>query len=529
MNFCCHSKYLVLPINYRAQNKRLHFYIDGKLVYDLVAAIDPYEPDEKFYINMERFNGKTIQIITEPEVVFPIEQSDTGVDDQVAYCGKYRPLAHFTAKRGWLNDPNGLVYYQGKYLMFYQHNPAACTWENMHWGYAVSDDLVHWEEKDIALYPDQDGTMFSGSAIIDKENLTGLKTNENDVILLFYTAAGSTSVTAKDKPFTQCLAYSTDGGKTFVKYDKNPLIDQIAPGNRDPKVIYHEESGQYIMVFYLDQNEYAFYVSKNLLDWKELQRIRIPGEIECPDFFPLATDDDPDRIKWVLIGASDKYLIGDFDGRKFVPSSDDPLHLNDGNASYAAQTWSDLPDGRRVRISFYSGELTGIPFGSCMSMPAQLSLKTIQDETRLCIYPAKEVERLYRETSDWTDVALDENHSFQTGLDGKSYDISFRIRLEENTVLKWSLFGLSLDYDAQNGCLGCLDKKASVPVNNGVLDVRIIIDTVCAEIYANHGSVFMGMNYIQDISLNQMRLQAEKGSAKVENLKIARLSAFWKK
>ena len=529
MEFYCDSKYFVLPINYHAQDKRLYFYIGEELVYDLVAAIDAYEPDEKFYINIERFRGKMIRVTTEPEVEFPIELSDTGVGDKEAYCGKYRPLAHFTAKRGWLNDPNGLVYTQGKYLMFYQHNPAACTWENMHWGYAVSHDLVHWEEKDIALYPDPDGTMFSGGAILDKENVTGLKTNEKDVILLFYTAAGSTSETAKEKPFTQCLAYSTDGGETFIKYDKNPLIEQTAPGNRDPKVICHEESGQYIMALYLDDHVYALYASENLLNWKEIQRIRIPEEIECPDFYPLAVDGDPDRQKWVLIGASDKYFLGDFDGTRFVPSTEEPMRLNYGNASYAAQSWSDMPDGRRVRISFFSGELTGMPFGSCMSMPAEMSLKTIQSETKLCIYPAKEIENLYEEVCQPGDVEVNEVRSCEMRLDGKSYDICFRIRPKEHAVFHWSLFGLTLSYDAEKGILSCLDREAPVRLTDGILDIRIVIDTICAEIYADRGSVFMGMYYIQDVSLNKMKMRGEKASVKVEGVKAAKLSEFWKR
>lgn len=529
MEFYCDLKFLVLPINYHAQNKRLNFYIDGELVYDLVAAIDAYEPDVKFYVNMERFQGKTIRMIVDPEVEFPIELSDTGVEDKEAYCGKYRPLAHFTAKRGWLNDPNGLVWYKGKYLMFYQHNPAACTWENMHWGYTVSEDLMHWEEKDIVLYPDQNGTMFSGSAIVDKENLTGLKSNENDVILLFFTIAGSTSETAKDKPFTQCLAYSTDGGRTFAKYANNPLIEQTAPGNRDPKVIYHEDSKQYIMALYLDKNVYALYASKNLLTWEEIQKIQIPEESECPDFFPLAIDGNSDRQKWILIGASDKYLIGDFDGKKFVPTVQEPMSLNYGNASYAAQSWSDMPDGRRVRISFYSGELTGMPFGSCMSIPAEMSLKEICGEPKLCIYPTKEIENLYDSVSKQDDIVLDENQAYETRLEGKSYDICFRIKSKENTVFQWTLFGLTLKYDAEKQVLSCLDREAVVPLIDYHLDIRIVIDTICAEIYVNSGSVFMGMFYVQDISLNKMKMQIEKAAAKVEAVTIARLSAFWKK
>lgn len=124
-----------------------------------------------------------------------IKESNTRND---VFDGKYRPYAHFTAKRGWINDPNGLVYYNGQYHMFFQHNPVDCKWENMHWGHAVSNDLIHWEEKDIVFYPDEDGTVFSGSAIVDWKNVTGLKQNENDVILIYYTCAGSTSEASKE-------------------------------------------------------------------------------------------------------------------------------------------------------------------------------------------------------------------------------------------------------------------------------------------------------------------------------------------
>lgn len=525
--FYCDSKYLVLPINYHAKNKRIYFYVEGKLVYDLVAAIDTHEPDEKFYINMERFKGKNVKVAIEPEMEFSVELSDVGVDAETEYYGKYRPLAHFTAKRGWLNDPNGLVYYRGKYFMFYQHNPAACTWENMHWGSAVSDDLMHWKERTIALYPDTEGTMFSGSAIIDKENVTGLKKNDNDVILLFYTTAGSTSETSQNKPFTQCMAYSTDGGETFIKYDKNPLIEELVPGNRDPKVIYHKESKKYIMVFYLDNGEYVFYTSDNLLDWNEMQRITIPGEAECPDFFPLAVDGDINTQKWVLIGASDKYLIGDFDGGKFVQTVQTPLRLNYGNASYAAQSWSDMPDGRRVRVSCYSETVKGMPFGGYMSVPVEMSMKTIANKVRLCVSPVKEIERLYEESSELKDIYINENDKYEVGLKGKSYDISLKVRVKKNAVFQCAVFGLMLKFQEADGLLSCLDKEAYVSGEDGVLDIRIVIDTLCAEIYADKGSVFMGMSYIQDFSLNKILMLVEKASVKIEDLKIAKLNSFW--
>jgi len=213
MKLICDSKYLLFPASHHAQSRCVYFRIAGELVYDLVAPLDSFEPDYVFPLNVERFHGKEIDISIEPAMDFQIQKSNQGVSGKDAYSGKYRPLAHFTAKRGWLNDPNGLVFYQGKYLMFYQHNPVACTWENMHWGYAVSCDLIHWEEQEIALYPDETGTMFSGSAIIDEDNVTGLKENENDAILLFYTAAGFPSKASEGKPFTH-----TDWGISLLGF-----------------------------------------------------------------------------------------------------------------------------------------------------------------------------------------------------------------------------------------------------------------------------------------------------------------------
>jgi levanase/fructan beta-fructosidase len=289
------------------------------------------------------------------DINLEIKKSNRKYSCEENYKGKYRPEFHFSSQRGWINDPNGLFYYKDMYHMFFQHNPVGCKWGNMHWGHAVSKDLVHWEEKEIALYPDEMGTMFSGSAIVDTKNATGLKKNENDVILLFYTAAGGTdSELSKSQPFTQCLAYSTDGGNTFEKYPENPIVPFIEPGNRDPKVIYHAESDVYTMVLYLADYRYLLLTSKNLLDWKRIQEISLQDDGECPDFYPLPVDGNMENMKWVLSGASDRYLYGSFDGNKFC-SEAEVKRLQYGKLnSYAAQTWSDLSavDTRRIRIAW---------------------------------------------------------------------------------------------------------------------------------------------------------------------------------
>ncbi|MCM1329573.1 MAG: glycoside hydrolase family 32 protein [Ruminococcus sp.] len=514
MEFYCDKKYLIVPASHHGQNKRVLFYVDGKLVYDFVAAIDFDEPDYEFPLNVERFMGKKIRVECDRDIDLNLRQSDSADTD---YCGKYRPYAHFTAKRGWLNDPNGLTYYNGKYLMFYQHNPVAVTWENMHWGYAESDDLIHWRERDIALFPDENGTMFSGSAIVDRRNVTGLKENGNDVLLLFYTCAGSTSETAKGKPFTQNLAYSADGGNTFIKREK-PLIEQICGGNRDPKIIYYEPNGTYIMALFLEGHEFALFKSKNLLDWEEFQRITLAEDAECPDFYPLAADGDKNNVKWVFSAASDRYLIGGFDGEKFTPESGE-MRLNYGNNSYAAQSWTDVPDGRRIRTAFATVVIPGMPFGSVMNVPQNMSLKTVNGELRLCAEPVAEIEKLYKKTEVFENVRIEKDKPFSLKTAGKCYDIT--LDFAECSSYTFSLFGLDIEYSREKGTLKCLDKAA--PVSGG--SVRIVIDTAYAEIFAEGGSVFMGMTYIRDGSLNRLEIRSENAVA--DKISAAELGRFW--
>lgn len=520
MEMICNTKYWIFPANHLAQNKRLYFYLDDKLVYDLVMPLDYTNPSYEFPLNVERFIGKKIRIECSEEMELSVKEADERCD---SYDGLYRPLAHFTAKKGWINDPNGLVYYNGLYHMFFQHNPVDCKWENMHWGHAVSSDLIHWQEKDIVFYPDEDGTYFSGSAIVDWKNATGLKQNENDVILLFYTCAGNTSEASKDKPFTQNLAYSVDGGLTFKMYPNNPLIAQVADGNRDPKVIYYEADDSYIMAFFLEDHEYVIYKSKDLLHWNKLQSVIMKEDAECPDFFPLAVDGDPDKIKWVFIGASDRYYIGDFDGKTYTGFGE-LQQLNYGNSSYAAQSWSDMPDGRRVRSAFSNHIIPGEPYACCLNVPQEMRLRTIGGEIKLCVQPVKEVESLYTSRKHFDDCVILKEQPFTQKVESKCCDIRLKVKTTQSFCMK--LFGFTMEYNAERSVLKCMDKECKVTGNNGETEVRILIDTIYAEVFAEDGSVFMGMSYIQDYNLNTLRIGTENATAEFV-VDIAELKSFW--
>ena len=516
MVFHCDSRYLLLPAGWNAKPKRLYFYEGDRLLLDLVVSLDPEEPDFHFPVDIARFVGKTLRLVCEPEARFTPEQTDAPPAD---HTGKYRPWAHFTARRGWINDPNGLVWYRGKYRMYFQHNPAATTWENMHWGAAESEDLVHWRELGDVLFPDEAGTIFSGSGIVDRENVSGLKTGEEDPILFFYTAAGGTSETSKGSPFTQNLAFSTDGGRTLTKWPGNPILSQLAPGNRDPKVIRYEPEHGYILALYLEDHDFALFRSGDLLHWTELQRLTLPEDWECPDFYPLPADGDPADLRWVFTAASDRYLIGTFDGRRFTPEGE-PGRLNWGDVSYAAQSWSDEPRGRRLRTAFIKQVVPGQPFGCCMDLPQEMRLKTVNGALRLCAWPAEEIRGLYRSSRVREDLSLSPEAPVKERVESKACDLE--LEFSADTVLTLSLFGLELRYEA--GALTCGEKRAPLRGEGGMIRLRVLLDTLSAEIFGDSGSVFLGIGHIQDRSLDTLRLT---GSGTVRRLAVRELGPFW--
>lgn len=527
MEFLCDSKYLIFPISYHAQKKRLLFYIDGKLDYELNISLDYDQPDYEFSLNVECFAGKTIRLECTSDIDFNIKKSDVKIGD---YDGKYRDLAHYTAKRGWIGDPNGLTYYRGKYLMFYQHSPVEADLSNVHWGYAVSDDLIHWQEKDPVLYPNEDGYPYSGSAVVDYDNVSGLKCGDDDPIFIFYTRAGTKTVASRGKPFTQNAVYSLDGGKTFVPYEKNPVVGRLCAGNRDPKVFRYDD-GSYIMVLYLIENDFALFKSTDLLNWHEIQRITLPDNMECPDLYPLPVDGDANNVKWIFTAAADKYFIGSFDGEKYTPESGD-IRLGFGNrtspygpgsGSYAGQTWSGVPGDRRIRTAFAELKVDDMPFANRMNIPQEMSLKTLNKGLRLCAQPVKEFEQLYKSSETFGGIKLTAETPFSHKVSGKCFNVELKIKTEKNFAV--SLFGLKVEYDAEAKMLKCLGREAPAVGDDGIFDLRAIFDAMYTEIFADQGSVFMGMVYYRDTNLNRLKIESE--DAEIISLKVNEVGAFY--
>jgi fructan beta-fructosidase len=313
---------------------------------------------------------------------------------------KYRPSMHFSPAFGWINDPNGLVYSDGNWHLFYQYFPMGITWGPMHWGHAISRDLVNWKHCPIAIAPDKLGHMFSGSAIVDKNNTSGLFDQESDDnLIIYYTASMPRHEICPDDLQTQCLAYSKDAGLTWNKYEKNPILpnpDLVC--YRDPKILWVERSKHWVMVLTQGQS-IGIYKSTNLLNWEycsefgAIDGYHSRGPWECPDLFPLTTEDG--LTKWVMIvgvGPHDtdmdygqtpctQYFIGEFDGETFINdnSSNKVLWLDQGCDYYATQSYFNAPSDRRIGISWmsnwrYSRDTETKTFRGIMTLPREYHL-----------------------------------------------------------------------------------------------------------------------------------------------------------
>ena len=339
---------------------------DGREVYAFHISYAPETPEYRVFADLGPFEGRDLTFFYEGEEIAPPELTDAPeISDED------RPLAHFTAPWGWINDPNGLSWYRGKYRLFCQHNPFSDRWGNMHWGYAVSDDLLHWTWKGEALYPDRiDATIYSGSAVVDRDGTAGFGAGAH---VLIYTLA------REDGSYTQNLARSPDGER-YEKYAGNPVIGTICSGNRDPKVIRFPGKDLWILALYLEDHDFALFASKDLKNWREIQRVTFPEGSECPDFFPLPAPDGGE--KWVFLNAAGWYYVGGFDGERFTPEGGAKRltrRREERPFPYAGQTFSDDPDGKRRIVFWEMVGLEGLPYTSQHSLPLDLSLRRGED------------------------------------------------------------------------------------------------------------------------------------------------------
>lgn len=448
------------------------------------------------------------------------------VDTTTLYGETYRPQFHFTSQRGWLNDPNGLVQYDGEYHLFFQHNPKGVQWGNMTWGHAVSRDMLRWEQLPNALDPDERGTMFSGSAVVDWDNTAGFQTGKEKTLIALYTAAGGTNPESKGQPFTQCLAYSNDKGRTWTKYAGNPVLPHVAGENRDPKVVWHAETKRWIMALYLDKEDFALYSSPDLKRWEQIQRLTMPGCSECPDFFVIRPFD---LEVWVFTAANGKYLTGQFNGKQFTPSGG-VQQVEYGAHSYAVQTYSDLPksDTRHIQVAWMNGPtFPEMPFNQQMSIPCELGLYvTLNKEVKLYKRPVKEIERLHGREKTAKDVAIqaDKPYSWKAEL----AHILIEFDVQNATAVGLRVRGGEIRYNVASKTLTALGRTAPVALaeDGKTLRLEILVDRASLEVFAQNGVAALTSSYFPHPNETTVEVFSE-GAAKIKSLKAYDMKPAW--
>ena len=547
------KKYLLLPIEDSAPEIAVHLLVDGKEI-GTAQNIRLARTHVQYWLplSVEAYKGKKINLVfgqaTKKDIgISQIKASDTF---DYTYNETYRPNYHFTPAYGWMNDPNGMVYHNGEYHLFYQHNPYGARWGNMHWGHAVSEDMIHWKHLPIALAPDELGAIFSGSAVVDKYNTAGFG---EGAIVAFYTSAGESQA--------QSIAYSLDNGRTFTKYAHNPVIAN--PGIedfRDPKVFWYAPGNKWIMSLATSQT-ITFYASKNLKQWEKISEFgenigAHTGVWECPDLFPLIYEG---KIKWVLFvsinpggpngGNATQYFIGDFDGTTFTPDPlPYPLWLDYGRDNYAGVTWSNIPesDGRRLFLGWmnnwdYGNVVPTQNFRSAMTLPRELRLAHNGLHMAVASFPVREVG----DEKEGTPIIMNQlaEESFPIGADyyNNGYVLSFTIKPNglskfdfalqnnkgEKIVYAFDTDQKTFIVDRSQSGLTDFSSNFAKPLIKAPLTkkdsytIHLWVDKASTEVFVNGGEVVQTNIVFPTEPYNQLKFDLKENTAiSVENITL---------
>lgn len=493
---------------------------------------------------------------------------------------RYRPVLHYTAANTWLNDPNGLVWHQGRYHLFYQNNPFDNVWGNMSWGHATSTDLVHWREHPVAIACDEEEDVFSGSIVVDDGNTSGFGVGDEPPLIAIYTSAFKDGSPHRGTQ-AQSLAVSTDAGMTWSKYAGNPILGRDSADFRDPKVFrYDGSSGPYWVMVAVEarRQQVVLYRSADLKAWEYLSSFGPAnaggGEWECPDLFPLPVDGEPDNVKWVLVvninpgavagGSGGQYFVGDFDGVAFTADTDSLasvgedgavdlrrcLWLDWGRDYYAAVSFNNVPGDRRIMIGWmnnwdYANSLPTSPWRSNMSLAREVTLATVGGAPRLVQRPVlpvggPEPDGVLRDVKLQAKPLLLPSSPPGAGqlidveiVPGTARRIIFNLMSSRGgtpaMVLTLDVVGNVLTLDRRDGgdtafhqAFASVD-SAPVELDDGALRLRVVIDRCSVEVFAQDGRVVMSDLVFPSSDSWGADVRADGGTATVRNLTVTSL------
>lgn len=562
------APYLMLPVQESNDDARINILVNGKIEKTIYVRLASSKTDYAVPLDLTPFKGGNVIL----DVVTPQSRSSVReAKEDVCWNGmkladsvdftdnetKYRPLYHHTPLYGWMNDPNGMFYKDGRWHLYYQYNPYGSKWQNMTWGHSVSEDLVNWKHLPLAIEPNGLGSVFSGSCVVDHDNTAGFG---KDAVIALYTSASTSQM--------QSLASSTDDGLTFDIFSGNPVLT-LESEARDPNMFWNERTGEWNLVLaHALDHEMLFFTSPDLKNWT-LQSSFGKGEgaqdgvWECPDLFRLPVD-GTDKTKWMLIcninpggpfgGSATQYFIGDWDGRTFTADTDasgkiPTKWLDYGKDHYATVTWSDAPQGRRTAIGWmsnwqYAADVPTMQFRSANTLPREISLFSDADgQIYASVVPSPEVDALRGKVVDKAAgvklgakpraYTLPQENSgvCEITLDAEAHgakELTFVLSNDEGdkVTMIYDVAGHTFSFDRKES--GVVDFSENFPAVtvapthevDGSLSLRIFIDRSSIEIFGNDGRFAMTNLVFPNAPYSRLQISADGGKARLNDLKV---------
>lgn len=561
------GRYLMMPVQESNDDATVNVLVDGRLDRTIYVRMAKSKVDYSVPLDLSPYKGHDVVlniITTQARSDIREAKGDAcwtnfTVTDTVDTSNreKYRPAFHHSPLYGWMNDPNGMVYTDGRWHLYYQTNPYGSKWQNMTWGHSSSPDLINWEHHPVAIEPDGLGTIFSGSCAVDSTNSAGFG---KDAIIALYTSAAASQI--------QSLAWSNDGGMTFNKYPGNPVVT-LESEARDPNMFWDKANNRWVLVLaHALEHEMLIFTSPDMKEWTLESAFgkglgAQGGVWECPDLFPLKIDGTGDT-KWVLLcnlnpggpfgGSGTQYFIGDFDGKTFTPDTDAQGNvptkwLDHGKDHYATVSWSDAPDGRRTVIGWmsnwqYAAEVPTKQFRSANTLPREMQLfRDTDGELYVASVPSPELEALrastFRKPSSMSAGTKERKINLPTANDGiceilltvdprKASDVIMTLanNAGEHVTITYDVDAQTLAFDRRES--GVTDFSQDFPAvtvtpvhsRDGLLNLRMFVDRASIELFANSGRAVMTNLVFPTSPYSTMTVKAVGGNARISDLTV---------
>ena len=551
------KKYLLIPVEDSAPEGEIDFvYQNSSLTgYTQKVRLSRGKTDYYVPVDMSQFDKDSIIMIVRGVPSNSICWSDIEESDDMSLeVEKYRPSYHHTPAYGWMNDPNGMFYKDGVYHLYFQYNPYGSMWGNMHWGHSTSTDLVNWKNEGVAIAPDAIGTIFSGSCVVDHNNTSGFG---EGAVVAFYTSA-------KQTPWgdcqTQSMAYSLDNGKTFIKYENNPILTSSEKDFRDPKVFWYAPKEHWVMMLAVGQHM-EIYSSKNLKDWTKESEFGEGhgchgGVWECPDLVELPVEGTKEK-KWVLIcninpggpfgGSATQYFVGDFDGSTFTNNYPEETKWMDyGKDHYATVTWNNAPDGRCIAIGWmsnwqYANNVPTLQYRSANTIARDLSLFKHDGSIFLKSEPCKEMLEARKDGRQikTVNVAKAETISLSPQSDNGAYEVELSINPGKSKEVSFVLSNgkgekVLMTYDVVKKTFAIdRTKSGEVSFSNDFpavtemslskskeLKLRLFVDKSSIEAFVDNGKFVMTNCVFPSVPYDMITFESDGNRYKVKNINI---------